>query len=345
MDYHKLTGLQRKILRESLQGVFGRKSLDMFLGENDFGSLEDLVDDAPFANQVYQLIGDLIARGKLNQLMRSVEREYAGSPYIVDLDQRLALAAKEIEEQRTVIQKGLERMVREAGFADPFLWSEQLLAHVRRVCRISYPAAGGLVRGTGFLVCPDLVLTNYHVAELLINGKADPDQVRVQFGYAETNDGLQTGQKFRLAAQWNVASAPYSQADLAPNAGLPSGHELDYALLRLDGEPKRGNVSIGAGGQAKEGGIVFVLQHVEGKPVKQSIGVVVKEETPLRLRYDADTDHGSSGGLVLNHALEPVALHHAGDPDAKIKAKFNQGIPLALIRAAIDATPGLQKCW
>jgi hypothetical protein len=353
-DFHKLSGPQRKILRETLTSVFGRKSLTVFLEENDFGSLEDLAETGTFQQEVFNLIGELTSVGRLNRFMSAVRRDFPDSPHLLDLEQKLAFAGREAENQRVVHGTGLERMVRDAGFADLNLWADRLVAMGRRVCRITYPLPGGLMRGTGFLICPDLVLTNYHVVEYLLKGAAEPAGVRLQFGYAETADGAAAGQMYGLAGDWMAAASPYSAADLAPNAGLPASSELDFALIRLDTgaggadlpSGKRGWIDLSnlSGGSA-EGSIVFVLQHAEGKPLKHSIGVVKQAATSLRLLYDADTEHGSSGGLVLDHELNPLALHHAGDPDARIKARFNQGIPLHLIRSALESNPAVTKCW
>ena len=54
-------------------------------------------------------------------------------------------------------------------------------------------------------------------------------------------------------------------------------------------------------------------------------------ESGTRLRYDADTLNGSSGSGVFNQRLELAALHHAGDPASKIRAQYNQGIPIGAI--------------
>ena len=334
IDFHKLSGFQRKILRESLLRVFHRKSLDLFLVDNDFGELEDLVEQAVFTHQVFSLIGEFTRLGRLNKFMAAVTGQHAESPGVIDLEQKLAFAGKEAEEQRVVKAKGLERMVRDAGFDDLNLWADRLVSMGRRVCRISYAVPAGLMRGTGFLVCPDLVLTNYHVVECLLKGTADPDSVRLQFGYAETAGGLDAGQKYGLAGDWMVANSPYGKADLAPDAGLPGEGELDFALIRLDAPAgdavlpsgKRGWIDLSTlGDKSGDGAIVYVLQHVEGKPLKQSTGVVRPGVTPLRLRYDADTEHGSSGGLVLDSPLTPLALHHAGDSDSKVKARAGSG--------------------
>jgi hypothetical protein len=355
IDFNRLNGPQSKILRQTLMSVFRRsRTLDMFLDENGYEPLEDVVESGPFKYQVFDLIRELARTGRLDNLVGAARDEFSENPDLAELDERLALADEEAANQRVVGGMKLERVVRDAGHADVNLWAAQLVASGRRVCRISYQVPGGVVRGTGFLVAKDLVLTNYHVVEHVLEGKADADMVRLAFGYAETMGGLSAGEKYGLAADWIVAHAPYSQADLAVDAGLPAAGELDFALLRLDkpaGDAegpagKRGWFDFGAlPAPARDDAIVFVLQHPDGKPLKQSIGVRKESQTPLRLRYDADTEPGSSGAVVLDQRLDPVALHHAGDPDSKIKARFNQGIPLERIRALLEADPEMPRFW
>ena len=179
------------------------------------------------------------------------------------------------------------------------------------------------------------------------------ERVRLHFGYAETEEGLATGEKLPLAPDWIVAQSPYSAADLAPDVGLPAETELDFALLRIDSTSvpallaaSRGWVDLGSlPPLPQQGAFVFVLQHPKGMPLQHSMGVIQQQATPLRLRYDADTEPGSSGGLVLDQELRPVALHHAGDPDSKIKARYNQGIPLHLIHAALAGRAEIAQHW
>ncbi len=348
IDFNRLNGPQLKILRETLLEVFSRNSLERFFFETYSESVENLVESGPFGDELFDLIKVLRQRGTLSTFVAAVEAVYAANPALGELNARLGLVDEEAHGQPVLSGMSLERMVRSSGFDDVNLWARRLVEAGNRVCRISYPGSQGLVRGTGFLVASDLVLTNYHVIEDLAHDTADSDDVRLSFGYAETAEGLSTGEKYTLAESWLVDSSTYSQADLAPNAGLPSEGELDFALLRLK---KPAGEAVGPGGkrgwfdlktspdQAPQDGIVFVLQHPEGKPLKQSIGIVKTSLTQLRLRYDADTSHGSSGAVVLDQQLDPVALHHAGDPDSKIKAQYNQGIPLALIRTALEVAP------
>jgi hypothetical protein len=364
VDYDQATGAQRKVLREALLGVFRRaKDLDVFLGDHDYEPLEHLVEDGTFSYQLFALIDFLQRRGKLASFVRAVQEEFPGAPALKELEERLSMAGAAVEQQRVAAALsakgyGLERIVRDGGFADLNLWAARLVATGRMVCRISYPVSGGLLRGSGFLVHRDLVLTNYHVMETLLTEPDRVADVSVQFDYAETEEGISGGEKFRLHEDWHLASSPYSKADLVVNEGVPAANELDFALIRLAKSAgdapspagKRGWISLpgasGAGASpAAEGEVLYVLQHPAGRPLKLSVGVVVAAVTPLRLRYDADTEAGSSGGLVLNQQLQPIALHHAGDPAAALRATYNQGIPLPLIRAALETQASVTPFW
>ena len=130
----------------------------------------------------------------------------------------------------------------------------------------------------------------------------------------------------KLAADWKVQASPASDLELGIGPGPPTADLLDYALLRLansigeqklsDGE-KRGWFTLSASASTpNDGAILFVFQHPSGKPLKIAPGVARGAcDGGLRLRHDANTDHGSSGSPCFNAALDPVALHHAGDPE------------------------------
>jgi V8-like Glu-specific endopeptidase len=347
VDFNRLTGPQRKMLREALMGVFGRsRDLDMFLDDNGFEPLGDIVESGPFQAEVFDLIRELERRGRLGSLVGKIQNAHAEAPALQDLDNRLGLADAAAEEQRVVRSVGLERMVRDAGFEDLNLWAGRLVAAGKKICRISYALDAGDMRGTGFLVAADLVLTNYHVMEPVIEEKASAGAVQINFGYAETELGVAAGSMVKLADDWHVASAPYSASDQEED-GEPKAGELDFTLLRL-GAPvgeKLGWLKLRDSRPQAADTIVFVLQHPEGKPLKQSIGILHESKTPMRLRYDADTEPGSSGAAVLDQRLELVALHHAGDPNFKTKASYNQGVPIALIREHLAGDAKVPRFW
>jgi hypothetical protein len=64
-----------------------------------------------------------------------------------------------------------------------------------------------------------------------------------------------------------------------------------------------------------------------------------------RLRYDTNTEGGSSGSPCLDAKLNLVALHHGGDPDTGRLAQYNQGIPIDRIVSHLAARRVVPPFW
>ena len=123
----------------------------------------------------------------------------------------------------------LEKIVRGGKFVNLVTYANKLLQFRRRVCRVE-----GNKIGTGFLVGPDLVLTNYHVVDDYINGMHDTKHLAFRFDYAVEGKGENPGAVKTLAASAGlVAWSKYSDYDPGDQGGLPKLTELDFALLRL----------------------------------------------------------------------------------------------------------------
>ena len=248
----------------------------------------------------------------------------------------------------------LERIILEsAPFVDVSTWRARLGELETQVCRIEVPAGLRSVMGTGFLVAPDICLTNFHVAKVLIDKMADPSQARLRFDYKRDADGtvVNEGTVFRLADDWLVAAQPPSAVDELAESGdrLPAPDELDFALLRVRNSPGRQAIgrTEGLSESPQRGWIrrvgtdgfdakhpLFILQHPDDSPLMlafgQSDGL---NANATRLRHQVNTRPGSSGAPCLNVQLELVALHHAGDPDLDVSHKpvYNVAVPIAAI--------------
>jgi tetratricopeptide (TPR) repeat protein len=217
--------------------------------------------------------------------------------------------------------------------------------------------------GTGFLIAPDLVLTNFHVIEDYWKPKSSyysPENLVCLFDYALVDGKAQKGVRVRLAPQWLLAHRTYSKADLEVGRTDWSKDELDYAVLRLErpigaepspqGDERRGWIDLGMLGKVIENGnAVKVLQHSRGLLQDGSLGpqqrmelsdgeILGLEGGGLRVRHSANTLEGASGSMCLDVQFNPIALHHAGAPDRKDEpdwkayhGKYNQAIPLRLI--------------
>jgi hypothetical protein len=171
------------------------------------------------------------------------------------------------------------------------------------VCRVELPSRGR--RGTGVLIWPDLVLTNYHVlkshAEEHI--EANVQDTLVRFGYVHSESGQEAqGQVF------------------APNREEPiarSNETLDYVLLRVESRI-RGAQDIQVAPITKElperGSGLSILQHFQGEAMKLAIssnGVTGVYEDLGLIQYVTAASKGSSGSPCFNDRWEAVAIHHA----------------------------------
>lgn len=258
----------------------------------------------------------------------------------------------------------LERTVKEKIPAlDVTVWREKLSELEGRVCRIEYKIGGNPVTGTGFLVADGIVLTNYHVMEEVIRGKVKPEDVVLRFDFKVLSDGttINSGTIVKLAAGdgWLVDSSPYSEVDILidPQDKKVGKEELDYALLQLaedigaapiganshPSDPLRGYIRVSDSAyDFPHDTALFILQHPDGKPLKlvldtnAIIGVDIER---TRVRYQTNTEKGSSGSPCFNANWDLVALHHSGDPNyAPLhKPTYNQGIPIDSVRALLKS--------
>jgi hypothetical protein len=169
------------------------------------------------------------------------------------------------------------------------------------VCLVEIPR--GEPVGTGFLVGPDLVLTNHHVIpkqDLL-------GQVALRFAYqADVKGGATQGDVYSAVSDFFVTS---------PEA------ELDYTLFRVNGNPS-GAPANGKWGYLRLSGRsvvprerVNIIQHPGGLPKKVVLTQnYVASVTGKRVQYVADTLPGSSGSPVFDRNWNVVAIHHSGSP-------------------------------
>lgn len=177
----------------------------------------------------------------------------------------------------------------------------------RSVCRINiYSQDGEEGFGTGFLIAPQILITNHHVI---------PDEQYASASYAEFNyeKGLNDLPLFLKVFNFEPSKLFYTNEELdytivwvADTATDGSGKLQDFRYLEL-------NPSLG---KTKEGNFVSIIQHPDGKMKKVALrqNEITNLSLPKFIRYVTDTKSGSSGAPVFNDKWEVVALHHAGVP-------------------------------
>lgn len=229
-------------------------------------------------------------------------------------------------------------------------------------------ADGGCKQGTGFLVGADMVLTAHHVlAEHIaykVQGLQHPGRVRLFFDHYDGDpiaDAASAQHKARpvdLHQDWLIAFS-----DALPRDGLLKPEEepgladaakasLDFALIRLaekigsetrssaGGEP-RSWIDLGAlGNSPRTDERIIIPQHPHGHPQRIDFGrlsSILTERDPsgTRIRYNTETEKGTSGAPCFNRNFEPVGLHNASyEPHGETVA--NQAIRLERIVELID---------
>jgi trypsin-like peptidase/effector-associated domain 1 (EAD1)-containing protein len=301
-----------------------------------------------FPTTVFQAIMTARMEGWLNKFIVHAREANPGNPKLLEFSQQFGLASTE---------RALERLVVEtSSFLDPSDWGSKLGETETRVCHLKIETNVGQLKGTGFLVASDLIFTNYHVVDAVIEGEqgrstpeglsARASDVTCLFDYKVMNgDVTYAGTPYRLAANWLVASSPNS-----PLEQLPPPNHLDYALLRLAGAPAKDNVGKKETGGMPRGFVpmpaaepplrpdspVLIMQHPDGLPVKLAIetrSVIGLNENGTRVRYRTNTLRGSSGSPCFSENWDLIALHHSGDPnfDPEHKPDYNEGIPFKAI--------------
>jgi Trypsin-like peptidase domain len=275
--------------------------------------------------------------------------EVTAKPPEIDSDIQVQEAGKPQQDGPTkAAAPGFERNIKpRLRNLDIHAWITKMASIERQVCRVE---SNGNAAGTGFLVGPNAVLTNWHVVQDALHGN-QIGGITCRFDYYRSSDNARNpGIPVAVANDGCLSHRTYSQAETTstPDTPEPTGDELDFALLKL-AEPI-GHAD--AGGHSRgwiilprnevpleKGAPLLIVQHPDGAPMKFALdtdAVIGLNAGHTRLRYSTNTEAGSSGSPCFDMDFLLAALHHYGDP-AWQSPKFNQGIPAHLIRQKIES--------
>jgi endonuclease G, mitochondrial len=174
----------------------------------------------------------------------------------------------------------------------------------RAVGRIWIRSSNGQLVGyaTGFMVSPQLLLTNHHVLPT-----REVAYGQVEFNYQDGIDGQ---------------PLPSVTFTLNPDAFFLTDKSLDYALVAVQTESHSAVLNqfgwhrlIEDEGKVIIGEYVSIIQHPGGEPKQVALREnQLVDVLPEFLHYQTDTAVGSSGSPVFNDQWEVVAVHHSGVP-------------------------------
>ncbi|MDR4947173.1 DNA/RNA non-specific endonuclease [Neobacillus cucumis] len=287
----------------------------MSIPVNDFqGINQDLV-----STQQQQALKRFIVRS--NERERTVDNQNRKNPSEIDTPERIS-ARKKIINPRDGL--AFERIF---GGNDlfPISYFEAGLKAAKPVCRIEVRDRIGrtLGFGTGFLVSPNLLLTNNHVLE---------NEDSALFSVAQFNYEMDFDQKER----------PIKSFRFNPNILFITDQKLDFTLVAIEEISADGSKSSDFGflpllpqkGKVLLGEYVSIIQHPSGAPK----AVAFRENKIIDIfddyiHYSTDTQPGSSGSPVFNDQWIVVGLHHAGVPDPNDTTNYisNEAIRISSI--------------
>jgi len=200
----------------------------------------------------------------------------------------------------------------------PIAFLAQGLRVARSVAYIGVHMSHKRWSGTGFLIAPDLVLTNNHVvpnADLLSN-------TLIRFNYEENFQG--------------EAQQPH-EYHVQLNSLFHTNADLDYTILQIEGAPgtQWGWLPL-VPRVIRRDDRINIIQHPNGQPKQISMqNNFVQYVGGNVVQYVTSTLPGSSGSPVLNDNWEVVALHHAGgtmrEPTTQRSYFRNEGILIGSI--------------
>ena len=227
---------------------------------------------------------------------------------------------------------------------------------------------GDTAMGTGFLIGPDAVMTNYHVVRRFIEQKvgADPANLTFRFDFMMLAGVNKSGVVYRAAMpDWLIDASPLHPSDDPKNhPGTPlnppsppnvPADQLDYAVLRVAGRPGEQPVGgdmapsglskprgwLNSGGPAYDFAdrkALILFHHAQGDPLQFSIDTdSYFDANPqgTRVFHRTSTERGSSGSPCFDLDWNLVALHQGSSLIAG--QLTNRAAPMPVIRRLLDA--------
>ena len=222
----------------------------------------------------------------------------------------------------------------------PIYYLHRALRAADAVVRVEVRNVYKVDKGTGFLVAPDLMMTNHHVI-------GDADQAR----RAEISFFYELDMDKHKRDEITVGTAD--------EALLFTDPDLDVTLVRLKDPPKLGHYLPLRPLLLERDQRVAIIQHPGGFPKKISMqnNLVASADDKL-VQYYTSTQAGSSGSPVFDDDFAVVAIHHGAvndqswdgggrvrQPDPKPVEELqwrNQGTSMIAVRDRLkEQKPGL----
>ncbi|BAY27395.1 hypothetical protein NIES2100_72190 [Calothrix sp. NIES-2100] len=195
---------------------------------------------------------------------------------------------------------------------------DMALDAAKAVVHIKIPKLNGLTEAaTGFMIAPDLLMTNNHA----IASQEEAEKAEYTFNYQLDKNGKE---------------CPIVTVNALPNGNFYTNSELDYTVIKLNNPPDFGNHLKLKNKQVRRDERVAIIQHPGGHLKKISIqnNFVAYADTKV-VQYTTSTLPGSSGSPVFDDDFHVVAIHHSGgmltEPSTQRKYLRNAGTSMIAV--------------
>ena len=195
---------------------------------------------------------------------------------------------------------------------------DMALDAAKAVVHVKVPKSdGGTEAGTGFMIAPDLLMTNNHV----IVSQEEAEKAEYTFNYQLDKTGKES---------------PIITVKALNNGKFYTNLELDYTVVKLHNVPDFGNPLKLKNKQIRQDERVAIIQHPGGHLKKISIqnNFVAYADTK-DVQYTTSTLPGSSGSPVFDDDFQVVAIHHSGgmliEPSTQRKYLRNAGTSMIAV--------------
>lgn len=244
------------------------------------------------------------------------------------------------------------------GMVDIAYMIPGLLIASSRVCMV---CVDGEALGTGFLVGPQTILTNWHVAHSLIDPQTGNALASSSGRLSCDFDVIGVHQRSSHPAvdDWLVDWSPMNvtanavAGDYPDMTGLKPGKALDFCVIRVAGAPgrMRGWYDLTTAPNIPSGmAPFFVVQHPQqfSQRIAVTTNVKTAQGNPDQIQHMAPTLGGSSGGLCLDSKFRVVGLHQ-GELKQQQVLVCNLAIAAKAIAGACqnlaDVAPDCDAIW
>ncbi len=215
--------------------------------------------------------------------------------------------AEDWRDERAAGELAQERLIGENTLR-PLYYLRRALVAAEAVVRVEL---SGEPVGTGFLVAPDLMVTNHHV----ISDDAEAKRAQARF-FCEAPDD-----EHKEKARREVVARAAGQQPL-----LYTSEKLDVTLIRLAGSPPLARYLPLRPKVMRQNDRVAIIQHPGGYPKQISLqNNLVAAANDRFVQYYTSTKAGSSGSPVLDDDFAVIAIHYrwvhnkAWDGDGQIR--------------------------